>query len=333
LEVTIIFEHKWLKIGEAADYLGVSIRYFCEELKRGRITYSVFGGQLLFNTNQLDEFLFGLQIHLTEKDLEELMGKKGHSTSSITKTMFIDTIEKDPTSLYETSKDKTDFSIDQNFMETACKLWDDSKEFTAIIRTKGYSCQFGGEPRLWLYPTKLQVPARGKGNKLYDQIRGILPQYFPQITSKATVHIDSPTFSWQKFKHFVHHVKKICNESKVQTKDNLKNNEENQRGDVLNMYDKCINLWEELPEFTIVYGKRGCSARHNKGSRLWFFEDYIKIPTEEQNNNLFETIKTIKEECFRNVTTKTKIPLSGFDIDWEQVSTFINKVKSVCKEK
>lgn len=322
-----MFNHKWLNISEAADYLRISTRLLREEVKTGRIPYSVFGGQLLFHINQLDEFLLGLQIHLTEKDLEELLCEKGLSA--------LDSEEEDLTDPNETNEDINDPYKDQDFMENACKLWDDGRDFVHFVRTKGASCQFIGEPRLWIYSTKLQVPAREKGNTLYDQIREILPKYFPQITSKATVHIESPTFSWQKFKHFVHHVKKISNEesSQKQTGDNLKNNEEIQRGDVLNMYDKCINLWEELPEFTIIYGKRGCSARHKKGSRLWFFQDYMKIPTEEQNNSLFETIITIKEECFRNVTTKTKIPLRGFDIDWEQVSTFINKVKSVCKEK
>jgi hypothetical protein len=95
------------------------------------------------------------------------------------------------------------------------------------------------------------------------------------------------------------------------------------------VYKKCIYLWEDPPDFTIVYGTRGCSARYKAESRLWFFQNYIRIPAESQNNPLYKEIIAIKKEFFHGVGTSTKIPFRTHGISWPEIETFIEKVKSL----
>jgi len=293
--------HKWLNITEAADYLRVTEAFLQEELKSGKIPYSEFGNQKLLNTDQLDKFLFSIQdVSFPEKDIVKPPGNDV-----------------------------------QDFMQKACMLWDDGENFTANLRTKGVSCQFRGEPRLWVFKKKFHVPGEDKGNDLHELIRKALTKYFPQVTGKATVHINRSGFSWQKFESFLRDVKEICNKAyiKEELTTDASHAKAPQESDLLGIYNKCVRLWEKPPDFTIVYGTRGCSARYKNGSRLWFFPNYIRIPTESQNNLLFEETIALKEECFPNLRTKTKISFNKLRIDWPEIEAFIEKVKAHCDDR
>jgi len=98
----------------------------------------------------------------------------------------------------------------QDFMEDACRLWDDGQDYTVKRGTKGASCQFKGRPRIWIYSNKFQVAPVEKGNELYGPIRKALGHSFGHVTSKATIHIDSQSYSWERFTQFIHEVKRLC---------------------------------------------------------------------------------------------------------------------------
>ena len=201
-----MFSHKWLNITEAADYLRVGEALLLDELTNGQIPYSEFGGKLLFNTDQLDRFLLDIQAEPCPKESELTFE---HDVEPMADPCA--PTEKDVSSDGPARHRKV--FDPQDFMQQACRLWNDGEKFTAHFRTKGASCQFKGEPRLWIFERKFHVPGEGKGNYLQEQIRKSLAKHFPQVTGKATVHINRIAFSWQKFVAFVEEVKEICNES------------------------------------------------------------------------------------------------------------------------
>ena len=316
-----MISHKWLNITEAAVYLRATEAFLQEELKKGWLQYSEFGGQMLFNTDQLDKFLFSMQVELFhEKDTM----KSVHNIEPMPSLSDPLTIEDH----IDDSRTHQELVDSQDFMQQACRLWDDGEKFTAHFRTKGASCQFRGEPRLWIFERKFHVPGKDKGNDLHEQIRKVLTKYFPQVTGKATFHINKSGFSWLKFENFVRDVKEISKKALAEELTTVPSHSEvPQERDPVGLYEKCIRLWEEPPDFTIVYGTRGCSARNKNRSRLWFFPNYIRIPTDSQNNSLFEEIVTLKEDCFPYLKTKTKISFDTPGIGWPEIEAFIKKVK------
>ena len=100
------------------------------------------------------------------------------------------------------------------FKDMAEKIWQESPDFTIVQGTIGCSARHCNGPRLLFFPDKFCIAPKGKGNRLYEDIRKVLLKYFTNITGKAGVKWSSPDFSEEKFKKFVAEVKDICKKDK-----------------------------------------------------------------------------------------------------------------------
>jgi len=313
-------DYTWLTLTEAACYLRTSESAVHAKMEKGEIPYSEFEGQPLFHRSQLDEYLLGLQAGQT-------MRMDRTNPFSTAPEVLRGSTERTLLGESECTGDGTD--VPDDFMAEACRLWDDGETFLVKAGVRGASCQFKGRPRLWVFPEKLQVPAREKGNEIYVELRKALADHFPHIISRATVRITSSSFSWRRFVEFVGQVKDICRRQDQEVASGIQSNGVEKRVDP-SIYKHCIKLWEDPPVFTIVSGRQGCSAKHNNRPRLWFFPDYVRIPAEGQGNNMFKSIKEIKEKLFPNASTKTKVDISGPGFDVDRLYTFITEVKKLC---
>ncbi len=315
--------YTWLTLSEAACYLRSSESVVRAKMETREIPYSELEGQPLFHTSQLDKYLFSLQAGHT------MRAKQTSPSFTASDVPGGSAGEAFPNELGRTGDGS---GIPDDFMAEACRLWDDGREFLVKAGEKGASCQFKGRPRLWVFPEKLQVPAKGKGNEIYVDVRKALADHFPHVISRATVRITSSSFSWRRFVEFVGQVQDICRRKDQEATARTQSHgvEEPTQPAI---YDRCIELWEDPPAFTTTPGIRGCSAKHNKRPRLWFFPDYVRIPTEGQGNGMFRSIKEIKDNLFPNASTKTRVDIGGPGFALDQLCTFITDVKKLCATK
>ena len=182
---------KWLLLSEAIVYMRTTEAVLRKEMENGRIPYTNFNGQILFNTDQLDQFLLSLQPVSNETESKMPVESINHEINT-------------PPSPRSPSV------FPNEYMKEFVELWDDGCDFTIMHRTKGASAQHKNKPRLWIFPTKIQIAPEGKGNDIYGSIREIFSKYFTGITSQSTVHFDSKYFSKDNFIQFIGEVKSIC---------------------------------------------------------------------------------------------------------------------------
>jgi hypothetical protein len=289
-------------------------------MEKGEIPYSELEGQPLFHKPQLDEYLLSLQSGQT------MRVNQTNPLSTAPEVLGGSTGRTRPSEA-GCSGDGTEAPND--FMAEACRLWDDGQEFLVKAGEKGASCQFKGRPRLWVFPEKFQVPAKGKGNEIYVELRKALADHFPHVISRATVRITASSFSRRRFVEFVGQVKDICCRKDQEVTAGTQSHGMGKLAEP-SIHDRCIRLWEDPPAFTTTPGVRGCSARHNNRPRLWFFPDCVKIPTEGQGNGMFKSIKDIKDTLFPNAGTKTRVDIGGPGFDLDRLYTFVTDVKKVC---
>ena len=311
-----MLNYTWLTLAEAAAYLRTTESVVQDKLEKGEIPYTDFGGQRLLNTSQLDEYLFSLQTSQAGRTVPRPPLSAG---------LQVPHGDAPESPVEEMPQEEEATPAMEDFMAEALRLWDDGHEFLVEAGQTGASCKFRGRPRLWVFPNRFQIPAEGKGNELYAELRKVLATYFPHITSKATVLIESPGFSWKKFVAFTGEVKDICRREDSKSPDAEGPAE-------LSLYQQCQEWWEEPPLFTIGPGTQGCSARYRKNPRLWFYPDYIQIPSEGQGNGSFESILEIKERLFPNARTRTRVFFGDPGVDVDRLYTFVHEVKRLCSE-
>lgn len=299
-----MFEYSWLTLTEAACYLRTTESAFRLRVDNGDIPLSRLDGQLLFHRSQLDEYLFGQQVRRQERT--------GHAPA-------MPVIRGGGAAAAEPDKQEPGLPTD-GFLAGACRLWDDGNAFLVKKGITGASCQFMGEPRLWVFPDKFQIPPKSKGNDLYDELRKLLVKNFPHMTHKATVHVASRSFSWVKFVEFVNLTKDLCRRPLHEDKESAD----------LSIYRQCIQYWEEPPAFTIGPGIRGCSARYENRPKLWFLPRYLQIPAEGQGNSSFGEIMEIKERMFPHACTRRRVAFDDLGVDLDRLRVFLGEVKRLC---
>ncbi len=305
-----MLNYVWLTLAEAAAYLRTSEAVVRAKVEKGEIPCVDFNGQTLCNRAQLDEYLFALQA-----------GQGGRTPPTPPLSAGLQVPHGDAAE--ELPQEEEAAPAMDDFMAKALRLWDDGHAFLVEAGQSGASCKFRGRPRLWVFPNRFQIPPEGKGNELYAEFRKVLATYFPHITSKATVLIESPGFSWKKFVAFISQVKDICHRQ-----DNKSPDAEDPAKSLL--YQQCQEWWEEPPLFTIVPGTQGCSAKYRKSPRLWFYPDYVQIPSEGQGNGLFESTREIKERLFPSARTRTRVFFGDPGVDVDRLRTFVDEVKRLC---
>ena len=91
-------------------------------------------------------------------------------------------------------------------------------------------------------------------------------------------------------------------------------------------------IWKELPDFTIIPGTVGCSAKHYNEPCLWFYRDRFCVPSKGKGNRLEDIILEILPKYFRNITGKATVRYNSSDFAWDKFKDFIEEVKDICKK-
>jgi len=93
---------------------------------------------------------------------------------------------------------------------------------------------------------------------------------------------------------------------------------------------KCENLWQE-PDFTIVQGTVGSSARYKNKPRLWFLPKYFQIAPHGKGNDTYEVLRKTLCKYFNDVRGESRVVFSSSDFSWDKFKDFVMDVKSICK--
>jgi len=94
---------------------------------------------------------------------------------------------------------------------------------------------------------------------------------------------------------------------------------------------KCDELWEELPDFTILQGTKGSSARHKEKPRLWFLPQYFQIAPHGKGNDVYKVLCEILHNNFTDIRGESRVLFSSQDFSWDKFENFVAYVKNTCR--
>lgn len=187
-------ENFWLTVAESCRYMRCSETFLKEIIAEKKVPVAIVENRALLNRTQIDNYLLSLQ---SPVNIEELPPDQIPQEDKIGGVVV------------ETYPPPTR----RDYKSEITRFWEDeNKGFTVLNRTVGSSARHHNKPRIWVYPKKLQIAPKGKGNELFKTLRDILMESFSDIRNEATVFFTSPDFSWEKCTTFIEDAKRICEE-------------------------------------------------------------------------------------------------------------------------